>query len=65
MFDVLEAHRADKAIADAEIEALIEERNAAKKVQGLRARRSRSAQELLDQGIILEDTKYGVRWKRK
>jgi cysteinyl-tRNA synthetase len=46
------------------VEALVEERNAAKKAKNF-ARADQVRQELLDQGIILEDTKSGVRWKRK
>jgi cysteinyl-tRNA synthetase len=46
------------------VDALIEERAAAKKAKNF-ARADQVRQELLDQGIILEDTKSGVRWKRK
>jgi cysteinyl-tRNA synthetase len=46
------------------VDALIEERTAAKKAKNF-ARADQIRQELLDQGIILEDTKSGVRWKRK
>jgi len=46
------------------VDALIEERAAAKKAKNF-ARADQIRQELLDQGIILEDTKAGVRWKRK
>lgn len=64
VFDVLEATQATNAIADSEIESLVEERQAAKKAKNF-ARADQIRQQLLDQGIILEDTKSGVRWKRK
>jgi cysteinyl-tRNA synthetase len=49
----------------AEIEALIEERNAAKKRRDFK-RSDEIRQQLADSGIILEDTKDGsVRWKYK
>ncbi len=50
---------------DAEIEALVAERNAARKRRDFAAA-DRIRQELADRGILLEDTKDGgVRWKRK
>ncbi len=55
---------AANAIADSEIERLVEERNAAKKAKNF-GRADQIRVELLEQGIILEDTKSGVRWKRK
>ena len=51
-------------LADAEIEALIAERTAAKKARDF-ARADQIREELLEQGIILEDTKSGVRWKKE
>ena len=52
-----------KEILDSDIEALIEERQAARK-----AKNSARADEIRDQlsnmGIILEDTREGVKWKR-
>ena len=51
-------------MSDAEVEALIDERTAAKKASNF-ARADQIRQQLLEQGIILEDTKTGVRWKRK
>ena len=50
--------------ADDRIEILIAERNAAKKAKDFK-RSDEIRASLLDQGIILEDTKDGVRWKRK
>ena len=47
-----------------EIESLMAERTAAKKAKDF-ARADQIREQLLDQGIILEDTKSGVRWKRK
>ena len=49
---------------DAEIESLIEERQEARRQR--KFSRSDEIRDLLaKQGIILEDTKDGVRWKRK
>ena len=48
---------------DADIEALINERQAARKAKNF-ARADEIRQQLLDQGIILEDTREGVKWKR-
>ncbi len=42
----------------------IAERTAAKKARNF-ARADQIRDQLLEQGIILEDTKAGVRWKRK
>ena len=52
------------ALSDADIEARVAERTAAKKARDF-ALSDRIRDELLEQGIILEDTKSGVRWKRK
>jgi cysteinyl-tRNA synthetase len=51
-------------LSDAEIDALIAERNQARKTRNFK-RSDEIRQQLLDAGIILEDTKDGVRWKRK
>jgi cysteinyl-tRNA synthetase len=51
-------------INEGQIEALIEERRVAKKSRNF-ARSDEIRAELLEKGIILEDTKDGVRWKRK
>jgi cysteinyl-tRNA synthetase len=51
-------------LSDAEIDALIAERNQARKTRNFK-RSDQIRQQLLDAGIILEDTKDGVRWKRK
>ncbi len=64
VFDVLRPSVAEGAIGDTEIDALIAERTAAKKSRNF-ARADEIRKQLLDQGVILEDTKEGVRWKRK
>ncbi len=48
---------------DSDIEALIEERQAARKAKNF-ARADEIRNELLSKGIILEDTREGVKWKR-
>ena len=50
-------------ILDSEIEALIAERQAARKEKNF-ARADEIRDMLLEQGIILEDTREGVKWKR-
>ena len=50
-------------ILDADIEALIAERQAARKERNF-ARADQIRDELLAKGIILEDTREGVKWKR-
>ncbi len=50
-------------LLDEEIEKLIEERQAARKSRDF-ARADEIRQLLLEKGIILEDTREGVRWKR-
>ncbi|HUB81119.1 MAG TPA: cysteine--tRNA ligase [Bryobacteraceae bacterium] len=64
IFDVLKPTEQAGQLSDADVEALIAERAAAKKAKNF-ARADQIRQELLDQSIILEDTKSGVRWKRK
>ncbi len=49
---------------DSEIEALVEERQAARRDRNF-ARSDEIRDLLAEKGIILEDTKDGVRWKRK
>jgi len=51
-------------ILDEEIERLIEERQEARRNRNF-ARSDEIRDELAEKGIILEDTKDGVRWKRK
>ena len=52
-----------EVLLDEEIEALIEERQAARKEKNF-ARADEIRGELLGKGIILEDTREGVKWKR-
>ncbi len=49
---------------DADIDALVAERNQAKKQRNF-ARADAIRNELLEKGVVLEDSKDGVRWKRK
>jgi len=51
------------AAADARIQALVDERSAAKKARDF-ARADAIRAQLLDEGIVLEDTPSGVRWRR-
>jgi cysteinyl-tRNA synthetase len=64
VFAVLEPSAAGDAISDAEIEALIAERTQAKKIRDFK-RADDIRRQLLERGVVLEDTKEGVRWKRK
>ncbi len=50
-------------LLDADIEALIQERQDARKARDF-ARADAIRNELLEKGIILEDTREGVKWKR-
>ena len=54
----------DTSSLDAEIEALVEEREEARRQRNF-ARSDEIRDELAAQGLVLEDTKDGVRWKRK
>lgn len=53
----------EEVILDQEIEALIEERQMARKEKNFK-RADEIRDELLAKGIILEDTREGVKWKR-
>ncbi|HLH18839.1 MAG TPA: cysteine--tRNA ligase [Bryobacteraceae bacterium] len=64
IFDVLAPTVQTNQILDSEVESLIAERAAAKKARNF-ARADQIREQLAEQGIILEDTKAGVRWKRK
>lgn len=55
--------KTEKEILDADVEALIEERQAARKAKNF-ARADEIRDTLSAQGIILEDTREGVKWKR-
>jgi cysteinyl-tRNA synthetase len=52
------------SFSDADIDALVGERTLAKKQRNF-ARADAIRNELLEKGILLEDSKDGVRWKRK
>src|SRR6202162_1165540 len=64
IFDVLRPSQKQAGISDAEVGGLIAERAQEKKSIKF-ARADQIRQQLLDAGIILEDTKEGIRWKRK
>jgi cysteinyl-tRNA synthetase len=64
IFDVLDPTEQTNAILDSEVESMIAERTAAKKAKNF-ARADQIREQLLEAGIILEDTKTGIRWKRK
>jgi len=53
----------EEEILDSDIEQLIEERQAARKAKNF-ARADEIRDELLAKGIVLEDTREGVKWKR-
>ncbi len=53
----------EKEILDSDIEALIEERQTARKARDF-ARADAIRDQLAAQGILLEDTREGVKWKR-
>ncbi|WP_107943497.1 cysteine--tRNA ligase [Metasolibacillus sp. FSL H7-0170] len=55
--------KAEEELLDEEIEALIEERNAARKNRDF-ARSDEIRDHLLSLNIVLEDTRQGTRWKR-
>ena len=63
-FDVLKPTAPAGGLSEADIDGLIAERTAAKKARDF-ARADGVRAQLLEKGIILEDTKDGVRWKRK
>ena len=56
--------RYEKSRRDPRIEALISDRNEAKRARDF-ARADAIRKQLTDAGVLLEDTKDGVRWKRK
>ncbi len=62
--DVLRPTWSQSGMADADIDAKIEERSQAKKAKNFKLADQLRA-DLLEAGIILEDTKDGIRWKRK
>jgi len=52
------------SLSDADIDGLVAERTQAKQQRNF-ARADAIRNELLEKGILLEDSKEGVRWKRK
>jgi cysteinyl-tRNA synthetase len=64
VFDVLRPAGSGSGLSDAEVEALVTERVAAKKSKNF-GRADKIRAELMERGVVLEDTKDGVRWKRK
>ena len=64
VFEVLLPDVSSEGLDAAEIEALIAERTHAKKARNFK-RADEVREQLLTSGIVLEDTKDGVRWKRK
>jgi cysteinyl-tRNA synthetase len=64
IFDVLKPGVKAGGLSDADVEERVAQRTAAKKARDF-ALSDRIRDELVEQGIILEDTKSGVRWKRK
>jgi cysteinyl-tRNA synthetase len=62
--DVLRPTQKESGLPEAEVEKLIEERVQAKKAKNF-ARSDEIRKQLLEAGVILEDTKEGTRWKRK
>ena len=55
---------ARQGLSDAEIDGLVAERTQAKKQRNF-ARADQIRNELAEKGILIEDSKDGVRWKRK
>jgi len=64
IFDVLRPTEKESELPDHQIDALVSERTAAKKARDF-ARADQIRGDLASQGVILEDTKEGVRWKRQ
>jgi cysteinyl-tRNA synthetase len=64
ILDVLKPTASEEGITEAHVEALITERVQAKKTKNFK-RSDEIRAELLERGVILEDTKEGMRWKRK
>jgi cysteinyl-tRNA synthetase len=64
VFDVLKSAKVETALSDEEVEFYIQQRAEAKKARNF-ARSDEIRALLQEKGILLEDTKDGVRWKRK
>jgi len=63
VFDVLKPSAKEGGLSDEEVETLIAERTSAKKARNF-SRADEIRAELSAKGIVIEDTKEGVRWKR-
>lgn len=64
IFDVLKPTVKAGSLSDTDIEALLKERTEAKKARNF-TRSDEIRHQLSTEGVLLEDTKDGVRWKRK
>jgi len=64
IFEVIRPTARDEAMPESEIEALIAERTRARKTKQF-TRSDDIRDLLLQRGVVLEDTKEGIRWKRK
>jgi cysteinyl-tRNA synthetase len=64
IFDVLRPAAKEGGLSDREIDDLVAERGAAKKARDF-ARADKVRGDLAAAGVILEDTREGVRWKRQ
>jgi cysteinyl-tRNA synthetase len=64
VFDVLRPTKKESALSDEEIDALVAERQQARKARDFK-RSDEIRDQLAEMGVILEDTRDGVRWKRK
>ncbi len=64
VFDVLEPEPPAAGPSDEEIDVLIAERTAARKARDF-ARADEIRDQLAAQGVVLEDTREGIRWKRR
>lgn len=64
VFDVLTPAAKDGGLSDDEVEALVAERQQARSARDFK-RSDEIRDQLSAQGVILEDTRDGVRWKRK
>jgi cysteinyl-tRNA synthetase len=64
IFDILRPVQREGGLTDEAIEALVNERIAAKKAKNF-GRSDEIRNQLQELGIILEDTRDGTRWKRK
>ncbi len=61
---IVQGAATEEAVSAQEIEALIEQRKAAK-LAGDYPRADEIREQLLSAGVVLEDSREGTRWKRK